>query len=110
MFGENNNWIFQQDNDPKHTSNVIKKYFANKKWEIMEWPAQSPDLNPIEHVWDQLEKAIRNRKPPKNTNELVSYLMEEWSNLDTDYLQKLVESMPQRVQAVIDSKGYPTKY
>jgi DDE superfamily endonuclease len=93
-----------------HTAGVVIQWKEANLISSLPWPAQSPDLNPIEHVWDQLEKAIRKRNPPKNTNELVSFLMEEWANLDRDYLQKLVDSMPQRAQAVIDSKGNPTKY
>jgi len=103
-------FTFQDDNAPVHTAGVVIQWKEANLISSLPWPAQSPDLNPIEHVWDQLEKAIRQRNPPKNTNELVSYLMEEWSNLDTDYLKKLVDSMPRRVQAVIDSKGFPTKY
>ena len=74
-------------------------------------PFQSPDLNPIEHVWDYLEKAVHNRKPhPKNIEELSIYLNEEWGKLDRNFLQNLVNSMPRRVAAVINSKGNPTKY
>jgi len=103
-------FIFQDDNAPVHTAGVVIQWKEANLISSLPWPAQSPDLNPIEHVWDQLEKAIRKRNPPKNTNELVSYLMEEWANLDTDYLQNLVNSMSRRVQAVIDSNGNPTKY
>jgi transposase len=103
-------FTFQDDNAPVHTAGVVIQWKEANLISSLPWPAQSPDLNPIEHVWDQLEKAIRKRNPPKNTNELVSFLMEEWANLDRHYLQKLVDSMPRRVQAVIDSKGNPTKY
>jgi len=74
-------------------------------------PFQSPDLNPIEHVWDYLEKAVHNRKlHPKNIEELSIYLNGEWEKLDRNFLQNLVNSMPRRVAAVINSKGNPTKY
>jgi len=75
------------------------------------WPAQSPDLNPIEHLWDVLERQVRARNPhPKNKDELALALTEEWLNIDQTILENLVDSMPRRVDAVIKSRGYPTKY
>ena len=75
------------------------------------WPAQSPDLNPIEHLWDVLERKVRSRWPlPKNKKELVNVLQEEWSKIEPEVLENLVESIPRRVKAVIEAKGCPTRY
>lgn len=103
------NWIFQQDNDPKHTAIRVKKYLSDEKIVLLEWPAQSPDLNPIENLWSILEQKCVNRQP-NNKEELFETLKEEWNKLDKDTLKGLIESMGKRCEAVIKSKGYSTKY
>jgi len=77
----------------------------------LRWPAQSPDMNPIEHLWDELERRIRSYDPlPKNKEELWEILQTEWHNIDVNIYQNLVSSMSNRIAAVIQSKGNPTKY
>ena len=102
-------FIFQQDNDPKHTSNVVKKYLQNKKIEVMNWPAQSPDLNPIENLWGQLNRLTQDRNP-QNEDELLEIIKHAWHSMSDEYLHNLVESMPGRCKVVNQSKGWPTKY
>ena len=99
-------FIFQQDNDPKHRANIVKKYMANKGLNVMEWPSYSPDLNPIENLWSLFGRQMADRKP-SNEDELFDILMHGWNQISTDLLRSLVQSMPRRCQAVIDSRGYP---
>jgi hypothetical protein len=103
------NWIFQHDNDPKHTSKLVKEWFSENGIRVLKWPAQSPDLNPIEHLWDELERRLGDRKFTR-PDDFFAALQEEWSRIPMDVFMKLVDSMPRRCEAVIRAKGFPTKY
>ena len=103
--------IFQEDNAPVHTAKITTKWKLNNSIPSLPWPAQSPDLNPIEHLWDELERRVRGHNIlSKNEDELFSFLVEEWEKIPLNVLEKLVDSMPSRVQAVCNGNGYPTSY
>jgi hypothetical protein len=103
--------IFQQDNDPKHRSKVAEEWFRNKNVKRLSWPPSSPDMSIIEHVWDQLDALVRARNPlPRNKEELWAALQEEWANFPRAALDKLFESMPRRVAALLKARGGHTKY
>lgn len=101
--------VFQQDNDPKHTSRPTKAFLESKRVNTLPWPSMSPDLNPIEHLWEHLKRKIEG-KNPRNINELKEVIKCEWNAIPADTCRKLVESMPRRLSAVIDNNGGHTKY
>src|SRR6266545_1801506 len=104
-------YIFQEDNAPIYTVNIAKKWRRDNNITNLSWPAQSPDMNPIENLWEELDKQVQTHKLlPKNQKELWQALQEEWINLNENKYKNLVDSMPCRIATVIASKGNPTKY
>ncbi len=102
---------FQHDNDPKHKSKVVKNYLENKKFTVLDWCSQSPDINPIENGWRKVKVNICHREEKaKNLEHLFEIAQEEWNNLPLSFFQGLIESMPRRVQAVLKARGGHTRY
>jgi len=103
--------IFQQDNDPKHTSKVAQEWFQKKNVKKLPWPPSSPDMNIIEHVWDQLDALVHARNPLlMNKEQLWEALQEEWENFLCKALDTLYESMLCQVAALLKAQGGSTKY
>jgi len=103
--------IFQQDNDPKHTCKKAKDWFKNNGIKLLQWPAQYPDLNPIEHLWDHLKRRLGEYEvPPKGILELWEHVEKEGNEIDAQICKDLIESVPRHVNAVLQARGGYTKY
>uniref|UniRef100_A0A8R1IYW5 DDE_3 domain-containing protein n=1 Tax=Caenorhabditis japonica TaxID=281687 RepID=A0A8R1IYW5_CAEJA len=101
--------VLQKDNDPKHTTGHIKNWFQRRRVDLLDWPSQSPALNPIEHLWEELERRVQGVRE-SNVNQKFDLLEAAWKDIPMSVIHKLLDSMPRRFQAVIEAKGYATRY
>lgn len=104
-----NHFKFYQDNDPKHKARIVQEWLLYNCPKVLHPPPQSPDLNPIENLWDELDRNIR-KTPIRSKEELKIRLTEEWERISVDYLKKIILNMPKRLQHVVKQNGNPTKY
>jgi len=103
--------IFKVDNAPAHRSRVATNFLEEREVVRMALPACSPDLSPIEHLWDVLGRRIRSNHPPAGTlPRLIEILEMEWAAIPQDTIRTLVQSMRRRCQACIQARGGHTRY
>jgi len=103
---------FQQDHAPGHTSAFTRSVIAAAGLRIIEWPPFSPDLNPIETLWDDMKDYIQEHYPQVHSSykRLRAAIQEAWDSITHERIKELVHSMRERCQAVIDADGWYTKY
>uniref|UniRef100_A0A3Q3AY27 Tc1-like transposase DDE domain-containing protein n=1 Tax=Kryptolebias marmoratus TaxID=37003 RepID=A0A3Q3AY27_KRYMA len=107
MFGDE--IIFQDDNASCHRAKTVKAFLGERPIQSMSWTANNPDLNPIENLWWRLKKMVH-KKAPTCKADLATPIKESWHQIDAEYCLSLIESMPQRLKAIIKAKGSATKY
>ena len=111
MFRQRHGFTFMHDNARPQTAIITRQFSAQNNIPVLPWPAQSPDCNPKEHMWDKLGRRLRRRPHAStNVNELTRALQEEWNNIPRHIYRNLCNSMRHRVQAVINSNGGHTRY
>ncbi len=102
-------FIFQQDLAPAHTAKGTKSLFNDHGVTVLDWPANSPDLNPIENLWGIVKRKMRDTRP-NNADDLKATVKETWASIPPQQCHKLITSMPRRIEAVIKTKGASIKY
>ena len=105
------NGVFQEDNATPHTARVATAVHDSAGIKVLTWPPQSPDLNPIEHIWYEMKKSIHQQNfKPTSLSDLEQYVKEAWKSIPPEYYKKLIDTMPNRIKACIEASGYITKY
>nr|CAH7763870.1 unnamed protein product [Callosobruchus chinensis] len=104
-------FIFMDDNARPHRTRAVQQALENGNIARLEWPAMSPDMNLIEHVWNYVSRVIFNRNnPPRSTQELIVAATEKWDHIPQEVINNLIIDMHRRVEALIKSRGGNTKY
>ncbi|GBM36986.1 Transposable element Tc1 transposase [Araneus ventricosus] len=102
--------IFMDDNARPHRARLVRSYMESETIPQMAWPARSPDLNPIEHMWDILGRRIAGRSVLPGTLHELQQTLQEWALLSQQAINDTIASMPRRCQACISAIGYHTRY
>ena len=99
----------QMDNDPKNMAKLVTEWLKDNKVSVVEWPSQSPDLNPLNNLWEELRRCMLARQPP-NLTELHQFCQEEWTKIPANCCEKLVKGNPKHFTQIIQLKGNEAKY
>jgi len=102
--------VVMEDGAPVHRCKVANIWKETKSLKRLDWPANSPDLNPIENVWHIIKDAVQKKHCPKSKDEMLIAIEAEWKAIPDKKLELLVASMPDRINAVIEAKGGATRW
>lgn len=102
--------ILMEDGAPVHRSRATNLWKEVLGMQKLQWPANSPDLNPIENVWKQCKDRVQIMHRPKNKEEMWTSVNAAWEDISQETLCKLISTMPERMQAVVEAKGGSTRW
>ncbi len=105
---EDADFIFQLDLAPAHTAKGIKSWFNDHGVTVLDWPANSPDLNPIENLWGIVKRKMRDTRP-NNADDLKAAIKATWASITPEQCHRLIASMPRHIDAVIHEKRRPNQ-
>ena len=104
-------FIFQQDGASVHRSQATMQYLKDADVDLLDWPARSPDLNPIENLWGLLVRRVyHNRRQFDCVSDLEEAILYEWEKITEEEIRALITSLPRRCMDVIEKRGAETKY
>ena len=98
------------DNARPHVARICRQFLNRNNVNVLPWPALSPDMNPIEHIWDYLGRKVRARRNVHNLRDLENTLIQEWNNIPNVVIRRYVRSMRGGLAACINSRGGHTRY
>ena len=104
-----NNWFLVQDGATPHTASDTMDYLTTYCNVLKDWPANSPDLNPIGNLWGIIKKRVEELQPP-SVEQLIHISFDTWGNVSNQIIQNLISSVPNRLLACINSNGMQTGY
>ena len=102
--------ILMNDNARPHVPRICRQFLNRNNVNVLPWPAVSPDMNPIEQIWDYLGRKVRGRGNVHNLKDLENALIQEWNDIPNVVIRRYVRSMRGRLAACINSRGGHTRY
>lgn len=102
-------FVLQQDNAPIHTSRLIKNFLHEVGQDVLDWPPQSPDLNVIENVWHIMKSQV-SQNFGRTKDDVWKDVIQVWSQISVETCRNLIDSVPRRLQEVIEARGGHTSY
>lgn len=109
VFWPNSHWWYQQDRASPHTAGTTSLWFNRNGIDCIDWPSKSPDLNPIENLWSDLERRVYAHNP-RTMEELEHWIGVEWADTDLDHVARMCSNMRQRLQLVMAYEGHRIPY